>query len=148
MKIPKLVIVLLVLALVFAIGEVLAASSSSGSQSMWSAAPIWECNQGDYAALCANSKTQGCRAKTVNSPDRLILNFTEKNVQRETSFGRSYLPIAARYRDRQSNLTILILGGDSTATMTVDGENAMIIVPSPGGTSVSMEFFSCHPKHE
>jgi len=147
-KIPKLVIVLLVIALVFAIGEVLAASSSNGSQAMWKAAPIWECEQGDYTALCTNSKSRGCRAKDANNPDTLTLDFNEKNIQRETSFGRSYLPIVARYRDRQTNLTILILGGDRTATMTVDGENAMIVVPSPGGTSVGIEFFSCLPKHE
>ena len=146
MKIPKLVIVLLVIAAVFAIGEVLAASGGDGSQSMWKTAPVWECEQGEYAALCASSKSQGCRAKTVNNPDTLTLDFIEKNVQRNTSFGRSYLPIAARYRDRQSNLTILILGGDRTATMNIDGENAIIMVPSPGGSSVGMEFFTCQPK--
>ena len=113
---------------------------------MWKAAPIWECQQGEYKALCSSNLTQGCRAKETSEPDTLTLDFTEKNVQRETSFGRSYLPIAARYRDRQSGQTVLILGGDRSATMLFEGENGMIIAPSPGGSSVSMEFFTCQPK--
>lgn len=148
MKIPKLIIVLLVIAAIFAIGEVLAASTGNGSQAMWKEAAVWECDQGDYSALCASSEVQGCRAKSVSNPDKLTLDFTEKNAQRETSFGRSYLPIAARYLDRNSSQTILILGGDRTATMHVDGENAIIMAPSPGGTSVSLEFFTCQPKRE
>ncbi len=148
MKVPKLVIVLLVIIAIFAIGEVLAASSESGSQSMWKEAVVWECQQGDYTALCSSSETQGCRPKTVNNPDTLVLDFNENNVQRETSFGRSYLPIAARYHDRHSSQTILVLGGERTATMHVDGENALIMAPSPGGGSLSLEFFTCQARHE
>lgn len=135
----------MVLVAVFAIGEVLAASDN-GSQAMWKAAPVWICEQGEYKALCASNLTQGCRENETKEPDILTLDFTEKNVQRETSFGRSYLPIAARYRDRQSGQTVLILGGDRSATMLFEGENSMIIAPSPGGSSVSMEFFTCQPK--